>query len=164
MDTNRFFIFIYLISLVAFGQDERSITLVNSKFSVKPFGEKITPLNLNKLVIGKMTTEIRIIQNRNSQNKDTLLIYNTTGVEFAFLKSKGETFFYGSTIEIPDVKLAMGIRVGLSKNEFLKIFNINNAESQVDKVVITDESEFCYNYFYFEKEKLTKIILGGCID
>ncbi|MBS1951244.1 MAG: hypothetical protein OJF59_003260 [Cytophagales bacterium] len=153
------FVCIVTAFVISNGQDKSSIVVVDTKFSTLPFGFEVGPSNIHKVVKWKMTKERKMGPN----GVDSIVTFRHSSNSFSFLNARKGSIFYGAEIVSQGVKLAGGIEIGMLKDNFVKLFKIDDS-AKANKFVIKDEFEFCLNNFYFQNGKLTKIVLGGCID
>jgi hypothetical protein len=63
------------------------------------------------------------------------------------------------------IQLAKGIKIGLSKTNFIKIFSADEKFNDTNPIIVTNTMGYgFYHSFYFEKGKLSKIVLNAWPD
>ena|SRR6267142_765411 len=147
----------------ALGQDV--LHIVDDQFAEHPFEIELSPSTLNRVVAGKIASEKKAEPNKHTSGIDTLLIFKSANNEFTFLKTIDKVWFVEAVISGRDVKLAKGIRIGISKGSFIKIFAADDKLNETNPIIVTNSIEYgFYHSFYFEKGKLAKIVLNSWPD
>jgi hypothetical protein len=148
---------------VSMGQD--GLHIVDDQFAEHPFGIELSPSNIHKVIAGKITGEKKAEPNKHTADIDTLLIFKTLNDEFTFLKTVDKIWFVEAVISGRGIKLAKGIQIGLSKSSFIKVFATDDKFNDTNPIIVTNSIEYgFYHSFYFEKGKLTKIVLNAWPD
>jgi hypothetical protein len=155
---------VFTISIVIFGNAQQIDVTINDEFAQKPFMTNPSPDNISSILKDQFSIEKRPIKNKHSEAIDTLLIYKSKKSEFVFLKTIDKVLFTKATITDCKIVLASGIKVGLSKTEFIKTLKISKDLWTNDPLIIVDSSEYFYHSFYFKNNVLFKIILDSSPD
>ena len=159
------FLIFFLTNIVDVSLGQEGLHIVDDQFAEHPFEIELTPSTISKVVSGKMTNEKKTTPNKHTADIDTLLVFKSSNCEFTFLKTVDKVWFVEAAIASRDIKLAKGIRIGLSKRNFIKIFAADEQLNDTNPIIVTNSIEYgFYHSFYFEKGKLMKIVLNSWPD
>ena len=156
---------IFLINIVKASLGQEALRIVDDQFAEHPFGADLSPSTIHKALPGKIAIERKAEPNKHTSGIDTLLIFKSPDGKLTFLKTIDKVWFVEAVISGRSIKLAKGIRIGLSKDNFMKIFSADEKYNDTNPIIVTNTIEYgFYHSFYFEKGKLTKIVLNAWPD
>lgn len=159
------FLIFLLTNIVDVGLGQDVLHIVDDQFAEHPFEIELSPTTIHEVVTGKITSEKKAEPNKHTSDIDTLLIFKSSNDEFTFLKTIDKVWFVEATITGRNVRLDKGIRIGLSKSSFIKIFAADDKLNDTNPIIVTNSIEYgFYHSFYFEKGKLAKIVLNSWPD
>jgi len=155
-----FFALLILPSLTGVCQE----VIVDDPFASKPFRILITPENILQVLAGPFTIVRKPVPGRNPITPDTMVVYKSGCCEFEYLRMPGKTVFYDATILSSEITLSNGVVVGMSKNEFVKLFHIPASKNKGNVFVVDNTTGLCNHSFYFDEDRLVSILVDGCIE
>jgi hypothetical protein len=159
------FLIFFLTNTVDVALGQEGLHIVNDQFAEHPFEIELSPSTIHKVIPGKITSEKKTTPNKHTADIDTLLIFKSSNDEFTFLKTIDKTWFVEALITSRNIRLAKGIRIGLAKSSFIKAFAADAKLNDTNPLIVTNSIEYgFYHSFYFEKGKLTKIVLNAWPD
>ncbi len=128
---------------------------ISDKFASNPFLYRPTMDNMAQLM-PKCKRYSELFVEPQTQGKDSIVSYNDDSTTFSFYKTVGSAFFTEARIFSSAILLQDSIKIGISKNEFLKTLEINLPVSK-DIIVIRDSESVSQLFFFFHRQKLYKI-------
>jgi hypothetical protein len=144
---------------------QETLSIVDDQFAEHPFEIELSPSAIHKVLSGKMTREKKVEPNKHTADMDTLLVFKSLNDEFTFIKTQDKVWFVEAVITGRGIQLAKGIKIGLSKTNFIKIFSADEKFNDTNPIIVTNTMGYgFYHSFYFEKGKLSKIVLNAWPD
>jgi esterase/lipase len=137
---------------------------VDNDFAERPFGMNLTRKNINQIYSNRLVAKEKFKENKTYQRIDTIYSFGYERDSIDFLKTNETEFLYGAVIKNHSTKLNKGIRVGMEKSKFIKIFNIPKEFQSLNEFRITTFTGYCQNIFQFKSNRLQVIYLNGCWD
>ncbi|QOI97311.1 MAG: hypothetical protein HRU69_07330 [Flammeovirgaceae bacterium] len=159
-----FILISFIISVVICVNGQQLNVTINDGFAHKPFKTNPSPDNISSILKDPFSIEKKPTKNKHSEAIDTLLIYNSKNNEVVLLKTTDKVLFVKAIITDCNVVLESGIKIGLSKTEFIKKLKINKDLWDNNPLIIVDSSEYFYHTFYFKNNMLFKIVLDSSPD
>ena len=138
--------------------NQNSVTIVNEQFASKPFGFELTPETISKMYAGKIMLEKRPMNNEFSEKMDTLLIFKFLRSKVSFYKLPDRILFLKATIIDNGIRIANDIQIGQTKMDFLKLFSSEKLKDH-NSFRVTDKLGYSDHLFYFENDRLKKVVL-----
>jgi len=158
-------IIIFLINIVKASLGQEALRIVDDQFAEHPFGADLSPSTIHTALPGKIAMERKAEPNKHTRDIDTLLIFKSPDGKLTFLKTIDKVWLVEAVISGRGIKLARGIKIGLSKDNFIKIFSVDKKFKDTNPIIVTNTIEYgFYHSFYFEKGKLAKIVLNAWPD
>ncbi|MBT3300794.1 MAG: hypothetical protein HOD63_02265 [Bacteroidetes bacterium] len=105
-----------------------------------------------------------VTNNHNPKNIDTimrLITVNSLRDEFEIYKTVDKEIFFSATIRSNHISLKNDIQVGMSKEQFCTVMNL---ETVSNGIKISNIAQTFNWVFYFSKSKLDSIVYDGYID
>jgi hypothetical protein len=138
------------------------IIIMNDDFFENPFIFKNTINNFLKYYKHNYIIKKTLLNNKIEPSKfDTLISFTSNNTYFTFYKNArySETnALCEAIIKDSSFVLKKNIFIGLRRSEFEKIFpDIKSTKS--DTILLSDQSEMVYYYFYFKANKLNEIVI-----
>ena len=163
--TRPILLIFFVTTIVHFGLGQDVLQIVDDQFAEHPFEIDLSPSTIHNVVPGKIATEKKAEPNKHTADIDTLLVFKSSNDEFTFLKTTDKIWFVEALITSRDIRLAKGIRIGLAKGSFIKIFTADEKLNDTNPIIVTNSIGYgFYHSFYFEKGKLAKIVLNSWPD
>lgn len=159
----RIIFLILLSNLISASYGQEAASIINEEFTNKPFGKILSVKMVKEVMPGNIKKEKLPVKNKFTGGFDTLLIFKTNDGELAFYKNPEKVFFYKANIFGKGIILAKGVKIGMSRDQFIRTFEIKSS-IRSDLFIIKNTNEFGNHKFHFKNDSLVKIELDAGID
>ncbi|MEQ6121134.1 hypothetical protein [Reichenbachiella sp. MALMAid0571] len=137
--------------------------VLNNEFSANPFTFKIDTSKVNEVLGDKFHFNSQPYSNTHSSSDDKFLIYTSRNDTVIFYSTAKKVHFNTAILRSSTVELSKNIKVGMSKESFTKVFNIENKDA-INKFVIEDEEGYSSHTFEFINDSLKSIHIYNEVD
>lgn len=165
-----YILFSFLIAFQSKSQERNyymegdTLIITNSEFVMDPFQFGIEPILFLK---NQRSTSVDTISylNRHVDNQiDSLFTFKFGKDLFQVFKNQSENFLTAGIIYSKKFPVQHGIIIGMKKNDFIKVFNLNFKEDPPEHFRIRDLEFLTWIDFSFENERLSKIRFCAILD
>jgi hypothetical protein len=137
--------------------------ITNNDFALHPFPVMPTPKNIHQVFKLKFQLKKVPFNNVHSNAIDTIYRFSYGKSTINFYKSATKSLLQDAVIADAEIKLSKEVAVGISKEDFLRKFNVTDKVKD-DIILITDEEEFYSHKITFEKDMISSITLRMGVD
>ena len=136
-----------------------TMIIIDSHFAIMPFGEKLVEPMLTKFVKPNHFLQKIPWTNENMMEIDTFILSTDKLDSIIFYKSSNLFSLNNASIKTDRYILDKNIKIGMSKSDFCKAFDINDCNNDTTSIVIVkDLEEYSIHSFSFDVGKELKHI------
>jgi hypothetical protein len=142
--------------------DTARIYFVDNDIAANPFVEDFEGM-INK--VGQYNIQSKLHENQHNENEiDTVLTAIFDNSSITYFKGESEGFILSAKIRSDKIEFKRGIRVGMNKPDFLRLFQGFVDRPDPKDVIISDEDSLQSVNFKFENNQLKEIIFQAFFD
>jgi hypothetical protein len=142
--------------------DTATVRLVDNDISADPFVEAFDSM-IKK--VGQCEIQSKLYENQHNENQiDTILTATFDNSIITYFKEGSQGFILSARIRSDKIEFKRGIRVGMSKLDFLRLFEGFADKQVVDDVTISDEEGLQSVNFKFEDTRLKEVTFQAFFD
>ncbi len=137
--------------------------ITSNEFALNPFPRMPNPKNIIQTLNLKFELNKVPLINVHDNKVDTVYCFSYKNSKVNFYISSSKQFFQDATIVDDEILLSKGIKIGMTKDDFLKKFGVNDVVHE-DIIVISDDEDFISHKILFKKNLINIIILRMGVD